>query len=125
MAKYNNIIDNSGINNQDPEEDLDQFNPLVEPLPWWYGFYERIRLVPWWLRYNIGIAEQADLRDKIIIQLSRNTNDSIIIPSYTIFGPFIKPSFLFWNPMDRLRTCEYCPFLIEKFFRLNQLTRFQ
>ncbi|MGC1927751.1 MAG: hypothetical protein WA667_02155 [Candidatus Nitrosopolaris sp.] len=69
IAKHSNIIDDSDINNQDLEEDLDQFNPLVEPLPVWYGFYRRIRLVPWWLRYNIGIAEQADLRDKII-QLS-------------------------------------------------------
>ena len=70
IAKRNNIIDNSDINNQDLE-DLDQFNPLVEPLPWWYGFYKRIKLVPWWLRYNVGIAEQADLRSRII-QLSGN-----------------------------------------------------
>ena len=68
IAKHSNIIHDIDINNQD-FEDLDQFNPLVEPLPWWYGFYRRIRLVPWPLRYKIGIAEQADLRDRII-QLS-------------------------------------------------------
>ena len=67
--KHSNIINDNEINNQDLEEDLDQFNPLVEALPWRYGFYRRIRLVPWWLRYNIRIAEQTDLRDKII-QLS-------------------------------------------------------
>ena len=65
--RNNNAVDNE-INNQ---EELEQFNPLVEPLPWWYRFYRRIRLVPWWLRYNIGMAEQADLRDKIV-KLSTN-----------------------------------------------------
>lgn len=69
IAKHKNIIDYSDSDNQ--ESDLDQFNPLVEPSSWWYGFYKRIKLVPWWLRYNAGIAEQANLRNKII-QLSRN-----------------------------------------------------
>ncbi len=79
IAKHSNVIDDSDINNQDLEEDSDQFNPLVEPLPWWYGFYRRIRLVPWWLRYNIGIAEQADLRDKIIqLSTSMRLNDNIV-----------------------------------------------
>ncbi len=79
IAKHSNIIDDSGINNQDIEEDLDQFNPLLEPLPWWHGFYRRIRLVPWWLRYNIGIAEQADLRDKIIqLSASMGLDDKIV-----------------------------------------------
>ncbi|MGA9152345.1 MAG: GNAT family N-acetyltransferase [Candidatus Nitrosopolaris sp.] len=66
IMKHSNIINDIDINNQDLEEELEQFNPLVEPLPWWYRFYRRIRLVPWWLRYNIGMAEQTDLRDKII-----------------------------------------------------------
>ncbi|HET8687995.1 MAG TPA: hypothetical protein VFM18_15275, partial [Methanosarcina sp.] len=79
IAKHNNIIDDSEINSQDLEEDLEQFNPLVEPLPWWYGFYKRIRLVPWWLCYNIGIAEQADLRDKIIqLSTSMRLDDKIV-----------------------------------------------
>ena len=69
--KHSNIINDIDINNQDLEEELEQFNPLVEPLSWRYSFYRRIRLVPWWLRYNIGMAEQADLRDKII-KLSTN-----------------------------------------------------
>ena len=57
IVKHSNIINDIDINNQDLEEELEQFNPLVEPLSWWYGFYRRIRLVPWWLRYNIGMAE--------------------------------------------------------------------
>jgi hypothetical protein len=71
VAENNVIIDDSDIENQNFQGYLNQFNPLVESLPWWHEFYKRIRLVPWWLRYNIGIAEQADLRDKII-QLSAN-----------------------------------------------------
>jgi hypothetical protein len=41
-------------------------NPLTEPLPTWYGFYKRLKLFPWWIRYNIGLAHEAVLRDKII-----------------------------------------------------------
>jgi hypothetical protein len=61
------------------EEDLEIFNPLVEPLSWWDCFYTRIRLVSWWLRYNIGTAEQADLRHKIIqLSTSMRLNDKIV-----------------------------------------------
>ena len=41
-------------------------NPLAEPLPAYYEFYKRLKLFPWWLKYNIGIAREAILRDKII-----------------------------------------------------------
>ena len=41
-------------------------NPLVEPLPVWYQLYKRLKLFPWWIRYNIGLAHEAVLRDKII-----------------------------------------------------------
>jgi hypothetical protein len=41
-------------------------NPLTEPLPIWYEFYNRLKLFPWWIRYNIGLAHEAVLRDKII-----------------------------------------------------------
>ncbi|HKG30875.1 MAG TPA: hypothetical protein VKA91_06355 [Nitrososphaeraceae archaeon] len=41
-------------------------NPLTEPLPIWYEFYKRMKLFPWWIRYNIGLAPEAVLRDKII-----------------------------------------------------------
>ena len=79
IAKHNNIINDNEINNQDLEEELEQLNPLVEALPWRYGFYRRIRLVPWWLRYNMGMAEQADLRDKIIqLSTSMGLDDKIV-----------------------------------------------
>lgn len=41
-------------------------NPLAKPMPWWYEIYKRIKLFPWWLRYNVGIAEEAVLKDKIV-----------------------------------------------------------
>lgn len=50
-------------------ENSDHSNPLIEPSPWWHEIGRRIRLVPWWLRYNFGIAQEADLRNRIV-QLS-------------------------------------------------------
>ena len=41
-------------------------NPLTEPLPARYEFYKRLKLFPWWLRYNVGIAKETILKDKII-----------------------------------------------------------
>ncbi|HKG88262.1 MAG TPA: hypothetical protein VKA95_08040, partial [Nitrososphaeraceae archaeon] len=47
-------------------KDLLRINPLAEPLPAYYEFYKRLKLFPWWLQYNIGIAKEAILKDKII-----------------------------------------------------------
>jgi hypothetical protein len=41
-------------------------NPLAHPIPHWYQFTQRIKLFPWWIRYNIGIAKEAVLKGKII-----------------------------------------------------------
>ena len=41
-------------------------NPLAEPLPTWYEFYKRLKLFPWWIRYNFGLAHEAVLKDKIV-----------------------------------------------------------
>ena len=41
-------------------------NPLAGSFPWWFELYNRIRLFSWWLKYNLGIAHQAELKDKII-----------------------------------------------------------
>jgi hypothetical protein len=41
-------------------------NPLAEPLPTRYEFYKRLKLFPWWIRYNIGLAHEAVLKDKIV-----------------------------------------------------------
>jgi hypothetical protein len=59
----NNDYDNDYITSR---KDLSSINPLTKPLPVWYEFYKRVELFPWWLRYNIGIAKEAILKDKII-----------------------------------------------------------
>jgi hypothetical protein len=41
-------------------------NPLAQPSPWWSELYQRIKLFPWWIRYNVGLTEESDLKDKII-----------------------------------------------------------
>lgn len=41
-------------------------NPLAQPLSRQNELYRRLKLFPWWLRYNIGVAEEAVLKDKII-----------------------------------------------------------
>jgi hypothetical protein len=41
-------------------------NPLALPYPWWYELYKRMKLIPWWLSYNFGVAKEAVLKDKII-----------------------------------------------------------
>ncbi|HEY7228518.1 MAG TPA: HD domain-containing protein [Nitrososphaeraceae archaeon] len=48
----------------------------VKPLPWWYEHYKRIRLFPWWTRYNIGIAKEASYKDKIL-KLAKNMDFDI------------------------------------------------
>ena len=52
------------------EEDMKKqprFNPLAEEaIPRWYEFYKRVKLLPWWIRYNVGIARESILKDKII-----------------------------------------------------------
>lgn len=42
-------------------------NPLAKPLPWWYELYQRIKLFPWWIKYNLGLTEESKLQDKIIL----------------------------------------------------------
>lgn len=43
-------------------------NSLAQPTTKGYQFYKRVRLFPWWIRYNIGIAGEAKLRKMIIEQ---------------------------------------------------------
>ena len=48
----------------------------IRPLPWWYEHYKRIRLFPWWARYNFGIAKEASYKDKIL-KLAKNMDFEI------------------------------------------------
>jgi hypothetical protein len=51
-------------------KDLHPIDTLAQPVLWLYRFYKRLKLFPWWLRYNTGIAKESVLKDKIIIQLA-------------------------------------------------------
>jgi len=42
------------------------FNPLVQPSARWYELNKRVKLFPWWMRYNFGITKESILKDKII-----------------------------------------------------------
>ena len=41
-------------------------NPLAQPISWRRAVSNRLKLFPWWLYYNVGVAKEAVLRDKII-----------------------------------------------------------
>ena len=41
-------------------------NPLSKPLPKSQGFFKRIELLGWWLRYHRGLTYEATLKDRII-----------------------------------------------------------
>jgi hypothetical protein len=48
----------------------------IKPLPWWYEHYKRIRLFPWWTRYNIGLTKEASHKDEIL-ELATNMDFDI------------------------------------------------
>src|SRR5215831_11873242 len=48
------------------EESIFVTNPLVRRLKWQHEVYRRIKLVPWWIKYNIGVAEAAVLKKSIL-----------------------------------------------------------
>ena len=65
MAQDNNsYLNNNNIN--DHLQSSSWYNPLAEPLSAWYQFYKRLKLFPWWIRYNIGITKEAVIKNKII-----------------------------------------------------------
>jgi hypothetical protein len=65
LAQDNNsYLNNNNIN--DHLQSSSWYNPLAEPLSAWYQFYKRLKLFPWWIRYNIGITKEAVIKNKII-----------------------------------------------------------
>jgi len=56
------LFDKSNITKIDAQHHLTP----AKRLPWWYEHYKRIRLFPWWTRYNIGLTEEASHKDKIL-----------------------------------------------------------
>ena len=53
-------------NNTTGKEGPTVTNPLVQRLQWQYEVYKRIKLLPWWLKYNIGVAEARSPEEKDI-----------------------------------------------------------
>jgi hypothetical protein len=53
----------SGTNS---EESIIITNPLVQRLKWHNELYRRLKLLPWWIKYNIGVAEAAVLKKRIL-----------------------------------------------------------
>lgn len=51
---------------KDSDQDLSFFNPLAQPISRWYEFHKRIRLFPWWVRYNLGSGREVKLKNRII-----------------------------------------------------------
>src|SRR6476646_7718402 len=49
-------------------KDTSPINPLMQPLPWQFELHKRVKLLPWWLLYNLGVVEEAILKNKIIKQ---------------------------------------------------------
>jgi hypothetical protein len=53
-------------NNTTSEDSFIIANPLIQPLKWHYELYRRVRLLPWWIKYNFGVAEAAVLKKRIL-----------------------------------------------------------
>jgi hypothetical protein len=62
------LFDKSNITKIDAQHHLTP----AKRLPWWYEHYKRIRLFPWWTRYNIGLTEEASHKDKILELAAKN-----------------------------------------------------
>ncbi|HEX5673131.1 MAG TPA: hypothetical protein VFX75_02905, partial [Nitrososphaeraceae archaeon] len=52
-------------NDQITRNEIHHITPS-KTLPWWYEYYKRIRLFPWWTRYNIGLTKEASHKYKIL-----------------------------------------------------------
>ena len=62
MTHSNDNNDNNDAHyTNDPSESPSSstINPLTEPVSTLYEFYKRLKLFPWWIRYNIGLAHEA------------------------------------------------------------------
>ena len=66
LSKEKKDNDSAGDTNSKNDLHPAAINPLSESLSPWYEFYKRVKLFPWWLQYNIGLSQEAHLKDKII-----------------------------------------------------------
>ena len=49
-----------------------KLNPIGKSTFWLFELYHRIKLFPWWIKYNIGLTEESELKDKISRSCHRN-----------------------------------------------------
>jgi hypothetical protein len=64
-ARGNNTVPNEDDGVSDTTMHF-QIGPMIGLFSKWTEFLQRIRLLPWWLSYNIGFAEEAVLKNKIV-----------------------------------------------------------
>jgi hypothetical protein len=62
----NNAEDDDPVVYKDKEYRGDVKNPLTATLPWRFQFYQRIKLFPWWIKYNVGVTKESALKDQIV-----------------------------------------------------------
>jgi hypothetical protein len=58
-------------------------NPLTTPLGRHFQLYQRFKLFPWWIRYNVGMTKEAALKDQIVklamsMDLERNWTKRVL-----------------------------------------------
>jgi hypothetical protein len=41
-------------------------DPIGKSTFWLFELYQRIKLFPWWIKYNLGLTEESELKNKII-----------------------------------------------------------
>jgi hypothetical protein len=61
-----NVKMENTLSSIDSDESIFITNPLVQRLRWHHELYRRIKLVPWWIKYNVGVAEAAVLKRNIL-----------------------------------------------------------
>jgi hypothetical protein len=64
-ARGNNTVPNEDDGISDTTMHF-RVGPMIGLFSKWTEFLQRIRLLPWWLSYNIGSAEEAVLKNKIV-----------------------------------------------------------
>jgi hypothetical protein len=58
-------------------------NPLTTSLGWHFQLYQRFKLFPWWIRYNVGMTKEAALKEQIVklamsMDLERNWTKRVL-----------------------------------------------
>lgn len=102
-------------------------NPLALPNPWWYELYQRIKLTPWWLSYNFGVAKEAVLKDRIIelaiiLGLQDNWVKRVVRHAVSEFSKKgLGPDYYGYHTIDHELEATYFTLLVAKGLRNSNL----